>query len=327
VVNSATAGKIVYAEKIAVLSANNKYETTAEKAVLLLYAELMPVATTYQQVKWEIISGSDLATIDQNGLLTARTPNNGGVVTVKATTADGTNLSTTRNITIGAIVVEENPEPNPEDKVCYTVTFQDWDGTILKTEQVEQGQSATAPTNPTREGYTFIGWDTDFTNVQSDLLVKALYEANDPINPDYDPITVRLNPTSAPTWREVYLYAWTDQDGQFCGNWPGVKVSQADGWWSYTFDPSIQITNIIWNAGAGKEQTVDILNVTESTCYELVYNATNISVVEVDCSLSTAIDNIEEESTLRPRKEMIDGILYIIMPDGTKYTMQGKRVK
>jgi hypothetical protein len=319
VVNSATAGKIVYAEKIAILSANNKYETTAEKAVLLLYAELMPVATTYQQVKWEIISGSDLATIDQNGLLTARTPNNGGVVTVKATTADGTNLSATRNITIGAIVVEENPEPNPEDKVYYTVTFQDWDGTILKTEQVEQGQSATAPTNPTREGYTFIGWDTnftnvqsdllvkalyvengsdivyfivgfmdwdgtilkteqvlqgqsatppadptregytfigwdtDFTNVQSDLLVKALYEANDPINPDYDPITVRLNPTSAPTWSEVYLYAWTDQDGQFCGNWPGVKVSQADGWWSYTFDPSIQITNIIWNAGAGKE--------------------------------------------------------------------------
>ena len=36
--------------------------------------------------------------------------------------------------------------------------------------------SATAPANPTREGYTFTGWDKDFSNVQSDLIITAQYE-------------------------------------------------------------------------------------------------------------------------------------------------------
>ena len=58
----------------------------------------------------------------------------------------------------------------------YTVTFVDWDGNVLKTEQVEQGTSATAPSNPTREGYNFTGWDVDFSNVTSDLTVTAQYE-------------------------------------------------------------------------------------------------------------------------------------------------------
>ena len=66
--------------------------------------------------------------------------------------------------------------PNP----TYTVTFKDWDGTTLKTETVEEGASATAPSNPSREGYTFTGWDTDFINIVSDLIVTAQYEQNDP---------------------------------------------------------------------------------------------------------------------------------------------------
>lgn len=58
----------------------------------------------------------------------------------------------------------------------FTVNFMDWDGTSLKTEKVRQGKSATAPADPIREGYTFIGWDKDFSNVQSDLIVTAQYE-------------------------------------------------------------------------------------------------------------------------------------------------------
>ena len=58
----------------------------------------------------------------------------------------------------------------------FTVNFMDWDGTSLKTEKVRQGRSATAPADPVREGYTFVGWDKDFNNVQSDLTVTAQYE-------------------------------------------------------------------------------------------------------------------------------------------------------
>ena len=69
---------------------------------------------------------------------------------------------------------------NPDCARTFTVTFQDWNGTVLKSEQVEEGQSATAPANPTREGYTFTGWDKDFSNVQSNLIVTAQYTQNTP---------------------------------------------------------------------------------------------------------------------------------------------------
>ena len=62
--------------------------------------------------------------------------------------------------------------------VTYTVTFVDYDGTTLKTEEVESGKSATAPTTSTRENYTFKEWDTDFSNVTSDLTVIAVYTEN-----------------------------------------------------------------------------------------------------------------------------------------------------
>ena len=66
---------------------------------------------------------------------------------------------------------------NPELlKKEYEVIFKDENGNILKTETVEEGESATAPNAPTKEGYNFVGWDKDFTNVTENLEVKPLYE-------------------------------------------------------------------------------------------------------------------------------------------------------
>ena len=59
----------------------------------------------------------------------------------------------------------------------FTVIFKNGEE-VLKTESVIEGNNATAPTAPTKEGYTFDGWDIAFTNVQSNLVVNAKWKAN-----------------------------------------------------------------------------------------------------------------------------------------------------
>gem|GEM_PF-2453840 len=60
----------------------------------------------------------------------------------------------------------------------YTVTFYDNEGNILSQQEVEEGADAVAPEAPEVEGYTFVGWDADYTNVQADLDIYPIYEQN-----------------------------------------------------------------------------------------------------------------------------------------------------
>ncbi|MCW3491003.1 InlB B-repeat-containing protein [Dethiobacter alkaliphilus] len=73
----------------------------------------------------------------------------------------------------------------------YNVTFKDWDGSILKTETIEYGSSATAPAAPTKTGYTFSGWDTGFGNITSNLSVTAEYEQN-AVSPSVSVVSERV---------------------------------------------------------------------------------------------------------------------------------------
>ena len=63
-------------------------------------------------------------------------------------------------------------------QVYHSVTFVDYDGTVLSAQSVAHGSAAAEPTAPEREGYAFIGWDKDFSNVTEDMTVTAQYSAN-----------------------------------------------------------------------------------------------------------------------------------------------------
>ena len=73
--------------------------------------------------------------------------------------------------------VKDNLEVTPVyEKQKFTVTFKDEDGTVLKEAVTEYGKTAAKPTNPSKHGYKFTGWDKDYKNVTSDLVVTATYE-------------------------------------------------------------------------------------------------------------------------------------------------------
>ncbi|MDR0840685.1 MAG: InlB B-repeat-containing protein [Christensenellaceae bacterium] len=72
---------------------------------------------------------------------------------------------------------------NPE---MLAVAFVDWDDTTLKIEYVPYGWNATAPTAPSRSGYTFTGWSISYANVTGNIIVVAQYRANDR-DSDYTP--------------------------------------------------------------------------------------------------------------------------------------------
>lgn len=69
-------------------------------------------------------------------------------------------------------------------------------------------------------------------------------------------------------WTAVNLYAWIGNSAPFTeplGGWPGMSLTESNGWYSYTFDASITGVNIIFNKN-GVPQTASAW-VTSSTCF------------------------------------------------------------
>ena len=85
----------------------------------------------------------------------------------------------------------------------FLVTFLDWNGNVLKEQMVENGSAATAPDAPERTGYTFTGWDEDFSVITDNLTVTALYDIDtDSVKLIKFTRLVRVN-TSTMTYSEI----------------------------------------------------------------------------------------------------------------------------
>ena len=136
----------------------------------------------------------------------------------------------------------------------YTVTFVDYDGTVLKTETVEEGSAATAPTTPNREGYRFIGWDTDFSNILSDLTITALYEEIVVVLNDFPPFTDAgwyLDASCTNTTLDTYTYGFNTTTTT---GWVGYYIPVPTEWYGKIVD--LKIDSITSNASL-VIQTVD----------------------------------------------------------------------
>ena len=91
----------------------------------------------------------------------------------------GANISSNGSLEIelnnGTVIDLGRKATDESDSKSHIVKFLDYDGTEIKTENVNSGQSATAPENPIREGYIFIGWDKTFDEITGDVNVTAQY--------------------------------------------------------------------------------------------------------------------------------------------------------
>ena len=78
------------------------------------------------------------------------------------TVTDGAFTMPASNVTVSATF-----EALPEG--IYSVTFNTMGGSSVETQKIESGKTATEPTAPTKDGFTFGGWytDTDFTTAFS----------------------------------------------------------------------------------------------------------------------------------------------------------------
>ena len=94
-VSTQGATSLVLAESIEISNATD-VELTVANPDIRLYCSVLPVYCTVNNVSWSIVEGSDIATIDSDGRLHA---SGSGTVKVRATTIDGSNLSTEATIT------------------------------------------------------------------------------------------------------------------------------------------------------------------------------------------------------------------------------------
>lgn len=61
----------------------------------------------------------------------------------------------------------------------YTIKFVDYDGRVISEAKYTQGSTVTIPQSPSRDGYTFTGWDKPISVVSADATYTAQYIQND----------------------------------------------------------------------------------------------------------------------------------------------------
>lgn len=155
----------------AIFEEDSEFVTTASTSVTF--------DTTASDVSEKMLT----VTIVVNGEYSTQQVKYGGSVTLPAVNIPGYIFmgwdrspdNITEDCTITAILLPDGSAVTDSSTVTYTVTFM-VDGVAYPV-KVAAGTSAVAPVVPTinSQGQVFIGWDTDFSNVNSDLVVTALF--------------------------------------------------------------------------------------------------------------------------------------------------------
>ncbi len=249
------------------------------------------------------------------------------------------------------------------DTILYTVKFVDWNGNELKAEKVEYGQSATAPVNPVRDGYTFIGWDGFFNEVTADITVKAQYEINTYTVRFYDrednvisTQTVEWNEAAKEpeleTWEGHLFTGWSaefshvksDLDIKPVYSVLTYKVTLSAEHGTIDVKPLDEEIELDLNAVPyGTQLTLTAVpqegyefsgwsdEVTDIARQIVVDSDIDLVAVFTLKSAPTALPDISgdeaDKDTRTVRKVLIDGHVYILTPDNKMFNLTGLKIK
>lgn len=92
VVSTKDINNFVLATQLNIVALEDDVKLMPEQRKLHFSVELLPTNVDVRNVQWQLLEGSDLAEINQNGLLVAKGNKNGTII-VRATTKDGSNIS------------------------------------------------------------------------------------------------------------------------------------------------------------------------------------------------------------------------------------------
>ncbi len=124
-------------------------------------------AKYYKAVLYNSAGAEVKAYGDLYGTTATFTPQDEGVYTVKVY-AQNSMYTSDPGVLAQAITVHGKSK----------VTYLNYDGTVIGTQDVSYGNSSVAPLAPEREGYSFYGWSDSLDNVKSERTVTAKYTIN-----------------------------------------------------------------------------------------------------------------------------------------------------
>ncbi|MDT8337185.1 MAG: hypothetical protein RQ856_05080 [Candidatus Izemoplasmatales bacterium] len=103
-------------------------------------------------------------------------------ITIPTSTTTQSNATTTLAPTTTAQTTTQSTSQNTITTIQeFNVTFLNWDGTVIETQNVPLGGNASPPITPTKPAtydfvYIFVGWDKTLTNITANTTFQAQFE-------------------------------------------------------------------------------------------------------------------------------------------------------
>lgn len=190
---------------------------------------------------------------------------------------------------------EENYVPE-----IFTVTFRNWDNTLLGTQQVEEGREADFfAFMPEREGYTFAGWDVDLSIITKDVTATAQY-------------VEFIGKHTVVATTSDFKMGFTTRIEEY--ETDATATIEAFPWDGYVF-----VRWMMYDA-----ETNDWVEVSRSKVY--TFTVTKSVAFKAEFASASGMSNVESDESMQVKKITYNGALYIIR-NGKIYNAQGMVVK